>query len=739
MGVVSRSKQLVTFIFTLSCTLTIGCADSDLVDCRPDERQTCECSEEGSIGLQWCEESGDAWTECDCDVECITREDCKRYEYCDKNGECIIIGGDTDTDIDTDMDVDPDCQPGGTAEGDFDVHSAASLESLSDCAEITGDLHVVSTGLTDLAGLESLERVGGDMFIEFNSSLVSLNGLQGLESVRSLSIAENHVLESFDGLSRLATVGIETHLFANLKVASLEGLASLVNPGNRLTIYEHRELSSCDADRFVERLRDGGWDGEAHVSDLEEGAPCRCPERILEGDAVIVSAADLAALDGTTAITGSLTISAPALFDLHGLECLTAVGGTLRLEGNAALTDLSGLRSLSPPGGDVEIVNNGALRSLQGMQQITELIGGLRIEGNAALPDFGGLESLSAIGGDLAIIDNGSATRMRGLHRLVSIGGSLRLEGNSSLGSLLWLLHLEDLGGDLGITGNPVLPGCEADELRDHLVASGWTGSATIENNDQEATCDCPGGLIYPGEFTIADAASLASLTGYRAVDGRLKVRSPTLTDLKGLECLESIEDGLTIEDSPELTSLDGLEALRRTTYIGLRQNEKLSSIRALAGLTDVSGFVVRGCLELASLDGLQGLSRVPGAVSIGQTGVSDLTDLSNLVSVGGYLEIGDGWCETQACYSRGNPNLESLSGLENLETVGADLRIHFNDQLTDITSLGGVSTFGGNLEVNRNLQLPTCAAEELRDRLIAGGWSGEATIEGNDDSGTCE
>ncbi len=46
-----------------------------------------------------------------------------------------------------------------------------------------------------------------------------------------------------------------------------------------------------------------------------------------------------------------------------------------------------------------------------------------------------------------------------------------------------------------------------------------------------------------------------------------------------------------------------------------------------------------------------------------------------------------------------------------------------------------GVITLGKD---TNNPALPTCAAEALRDRLIANGFTGTATISGNDDTAVC-
>ena len=54
--------------------------------------------------------------------------------------------------------------------GDYWVANQAELDAVSECSEITGDLHIESA-LTTLDGLESLTGIGGHLYIEDNEQL----------------------------------------------------------------------------------------------------------------------------------------------------------------------------------------------------------------------------------------------------------------------------------------------------------------------------------------------------------------------------------------------------------------------------------------------------------------------------------------------------------------------------------------------------------------------------------------
>ncbi len=129
-----------------------------------------------------------------------------------------------------------ECVPGATGPGVLDVpyvdigvtHQIADLAGIT-C--ITGDLYVNDTGLTDLTGLETLQMVGGYVYIDVNSSLTSLDGLENLESVGgSLGISGNPLLTSLAPLAALSSVGYELYVFDNQSLPQCEAdwLASQV-------------------------------------------------------------------------------------------------------------------------------------------------------------------------------------------------------------------------------------------------------------------------------------------------------------------------------------------------------------------------------------------------------------------------------------------------------------------------------------------------------------------------------
>ena len=116
----------------------------------------------------------DSETETDTDIDTDTDSD---------------TDADTDVDTDTQTDTDTDTGPPPCANvhaGDVTIVDEADIALLTGICEVTGMLTIQYTGLTDLSGLEDLERVGGGLSVQINPDLVDIDGLSGLTAVGDL-------------------------------------------------------------------------------------------------------------------------------------------------------------------------------------------------------------------------------------------------------------------------------------------------------------------------------------------------------------------------------------------------------------------------------------------------------------------------------------------------------------------------------------------------------------------------
>lgn len=213
-----------------------------------------------------------------------------------------------------------------------------------------------------------------------------------------------------------------------------------------------------------------------------------CTRGVYEGDFTIGYPEAVRGLSGFQEVSGALIIDSGASSpdSLHGLECLTAVGG-LRISWSGLRTveglhrlstvrgdltieasqveSLEGLRGLSRVDGSVHFYAN-AMDDLTGLEGLTSIGGGLTVLSD--LSSLHGLEGLETVGGELRISNSGIED-LSGLESLTSIGGGLSIAISTRLVSIAGLDQLTSLGGPLWINDNPMLPQCQVVALAARL------------------------------------------------------------------------------------------------------------------------------------------------------------------------------------------------------------------------------------------------------------------------------
>ena len=160
--------------------------------------------------------------------------------------------------------------------------------------------------------------------------------------------------------------------------------------------------------------------------------------------------------------------------------------------------------------------------------------------------------------------------------------------------------------------------------------------------------------------------------------------------------CTE-IEGDVQIEGD-EITNLNGLNVL---TGIGGRLRfytcTALQDFTGLENLTTIGGDLIiyvwpSNTTSLTTLSGMNNLISVGGALEVTGTDVLiNLSGLENLTTIGENIEIG------------GNEALSNLTGLNNLTSIGGDIWIGENTALTSLTGLENLTTIGGSLEIFDN------------------------------------
>merc|ERR1712087_781421 len=284
--------------------------------------------------------------------------------------------------------------------------------------------------------------------------------------------------------------------------------------------------------------------------------------------------------------------------------------------------------------------------------------------------------------------------------------------------------------------------------------------------------CKQVGSSLYPircveGDLSITNtksAADLSSLANLAVIEGNLQIFSnDQLTTLKALDGITTIGGELTISYNDQLTTLTGLDGI--TTVGGnvqIYNNVKLTDLAGLDSIPTVGGNVqiYNNACQPTTTTTTTTTTRTArekrcGTVKKIVTRYTKAEDLMGVTWVVGDLRFGrhvsgssrdDDWhfvdedvpvqargirCVEGDLSIRNTKSTVDLSPLANLVAVigsdqcdhrcAGDLDISYNDQLTTLKALDGLTTVGGELQIWNNAQLTTLK-----------GLDGITTVEGN-------
>ena len=184
----------------------------------------------------------------------------------------------------------------------YNSPSLTSFSGLDNVVSVGSDVSVYNNAaLTDFTGLDNLSSTGG-VFISENVSLISLTGLENLDSIKGdYFLDDNTALTSITGLNNLVFVSGKFYFGGCTVLTSLTGLDNLSSIGGKLTVYDNAVLTS------------------------------------------------LAPLSNVTFVGGDMVIGENhTLTNLVGLENITSIGGVgyLLIVINDALTSLTGIQNI---------------------------------------------------------------------------------------------------------------------------------------------------------------------------------------------------------------------------------------------------------------------------------------------------------------------------------------------------------------------------------------------------------
>jgi len=406
------------------------------------------------------------------------------------------------------------------------------LSFISELSYLNGNLTISDNSLLpNLQYLANLSHVEGSLYIENNESLLSIEGLEGLDSIGgSLLVSENTVLEDLNGLSNLSYIADSLYIHYNDSLHDLQGLNHLEEIGGDLIVSYHFEMYSLDGLDSLSAIGDVlkleyntllsdisslenivfeemaiiGFEGNYLLSEcafqslcdylvnppastdyyfINNGLGCNSEAEVqeqclgLDVNLLITSQEEIDAFPSTCllcdSISGNLIIEGPDIVNLDGLSSIVQVNGNVIIGdtiGNPNLISLSGLSNLSNIGGSLSVQNNASLENFAGV-----------VSSMNAME----LSSLTEIGGDLKIAHNESLQNLLGLEDLEAIGGDLIIEDNISMTSLAGISSLDYQSiQNLYIFDNPELSTCQVQTVCSYIGDP--TGLTEIYSNNED-------------------------------------------------------------------------------------------------------------------------------------------------------------------------------------------------------------------------------------------------------------
>ncbi|MEM6319819.1 MAG: T9SS type A sorting domain-containing protein [Bacteroidota bacterium] len=275
-------------------------------------------------------------------------------------------------------------------QGNITLRTQAEVDAFCGCETIQGSLYIGgnNSDITNLHNLLGLKQVASSLFIVTNG----LKNLVGLDSLTTTGGGINIIaasLESLNGFQALTTVNGFLRI-DKTRLTHLDELANLERIGGNLLFENNRSLQSLKGLSKIDSL---------------------LGITIIEGDAVY----DLSELENLTYLE-SLYISGANLVDLNFFKKIKNVQPSIYIVYNDTITDLSGLAHFDTLS-SLTLVANGKLNDVSAIKDVDYINGDLVIRFNSQLGDCCVIKRLldsrggaPFVGGDVSFVANKSGS-----------------------------------------------------------------------------------------------------------------------------------------------------------------------------------------------------------------------------------------------------------------------------------------------------------------------------------------
>jgi hypothetical protein len=560
----------------------------------------------------------------------------------------------------------------------------AQLEKLRGCTKINGDLNISGfIGQPDFSVFDCLEEISGGFIIGI---VVGMNNTQ-----------TNFNMTSLSGFNKLKKVGRYFVFLGNPALEIISGFSALTELES-LVISSNARLSSLPEFTNLQFIR-----GNFRI----------------KNNAALKT---LAGFSNLTEIGGFFDIfNNAALETIAEFSNLQSIGGDFNIDGNAALETVAEFPNLQSISGDFFIYENPALETLAGFSNLETIGGFFYIYANAALKTVAGFPNLTTISGDyFTIYGNAALETVAGFSNLQSIGGSFNMGFNVALKTVPEFSNLQSIGGDFDINSNVALK-----TLPEFSSLTTIGGVFYIHDNAAlETVAEFPSLQTIGGSFIIYSNNALETIAGFTNLEtiggffyiygngGNVVTTAPNFisTTVSGFPSLLTI-NGVFPDNTDLAAQIEGFDDTHKTQIIAATNTQIYNAVPAdkiydntYNTFIEVDGGTFTTNAQLARF---HGCTKINGELRIeGFIGQPDFSIFDSLAEITGSILI------------KNNPDLETISGFDNLLTVGkvgsdiSNFSISDNPGLTSISGFSSLTTIIGILRIENNNALETMAEE---------------------------
>ncbi len=293
----------------------------------------------------------------------------------------------------------------------FLIGRSCYLDNICDCILCYESTCKECEVIDDISALTKLSVVGNTLGL-YNTDAQSLQGLEGLTSVKNLDIESNEELLTLTTFPSLNFISNSIRIIDNINLLDISGLESINRLEGSLIISGNTSILNTNLNPFI----------------------------------------------NLTSVGEALSINDfPKLESLDGLQNLKNIDKRFYLSNNPELLNIESLVN-TEINENVYILNNSLLTSLNGLESVSTELNRLNIENNSALTNLDALKGIEFIKEYFFIGNNPLITNLDAFSNVKSVY-RLRIIGNTSLVSFCGLKNADlPSGSSFSISGNAYNP-----------------------------------------------------------------------------------------------------------------------------------------------------------------------------------------------------------------------------------------------------------------------------------------